>query len=340
MTSAPTSPTPDDVGVLLTNLGTPDAPTTRAVRRYLAQFLWDVRVVDAPRWLWWMILHLVILRIRPSRSAKLYQRVWTDEGSPLLVISQRQRARLEQSLAERHGRTVPVERGMRYGNPSIASGIDALMARGIRRIVVLPAYPQYAASTVASTFDAVGLHLQTLRHIPEIRFVNGYHVHPGYIGALADSVREAVTDHRDRRLLLSFHGIPKRYAELGDPDRVQGEETAAALAERLELAPGQWDLSFQSRVGREEWLKPYTDDLLEEWAAEGINEVHVACPGFSADCLETVDEIARESNEAFVEAGGKALHYLPALNDTPAHVKALADIVDEHAAGWLPTVAR
>lgn len=340
--TAPTHRTPPETigsasrtapfGVLLTNLGTPDAPTTKAVRKYLAEFLWDVRVVDAPRWLWWLILHGVILRIRPRRSAALYQRVWSESGSPLLAISEEQRAGLEQTLAADGGEAVPVVLGMRYGNPSIAAGIEALQAAGVQRILVLPAYPQYAASTTASTFDAVGHALRDIRHIPEVRFVAGYHDEPAYISALANSIRGRLAP--DAKLLLSFHGIPVRYVNLGDPYRAQCEATADALAKALGLTPDQWALSFQSRVGREEWLKPYTDDLLEQWAEDGVTHVQVACPGFSADCLETVDEIARESREAFEEAGGTTFEYLPALNASEDHLAALAGLVRRHSAGW------
>lgn len=332
------------VGVLLTNLGTPDAPTPGALRRYLGEFLWDERVIDAPRWLWWLVLHGVILRIRPRRSAALYQKVWTEEGSPLLAISRRQREALEHDLAPHFPMGVHVTLGMRYGNPSIASAIDELLAANCQRILIFPAYPQYAAATTASTFDAVGAAFAKIRVVPELRFINGYHLDPGYVEALAQSYRAFNAGLRDAapasdpgtatKTLFSFHGIPKRYVELGDPYQAQCDETARALAKTLNLADDQWAIAFQSRVGREEWLRPYTDELLTEWGQSGISSVQVLCPGFSVDCLETIDEIAREARDTFVEAGGSRLDYIPALNDAATHISALANIVLERTHDW------
>ena len=330
-------------GVLFTNLGTPDAPTPRAVRRYLAEFLWDPRVVDAPRLLWWLALHGVVLRFRPRRSAALYRRVWGDEGSPLLANSRRQAAALAGELQARIGQPVPVVLAMRYGNPPIAAGLDALAAAGVERVLVLPAYPQYAASTVASTFDAVARALGRRRRIPELRLVNGYHLHPGYLDALAERLRGAgIPGPPGRRLLISYHGLPQRHVDGGDPYQRQCLETSAALAARLGLPPDGWTVSYQSRVGREEWLRPYTDEVLAEWGASGVDSVDVVCPGFSADCLETVDEISREARDLFLASGGRELRYVPALNDDPAHIRALAEIVRERTSdwgGWLPAVA-
>jgi ferrochelatase len=318
-------------GVLITNLGTPDAPTTPALRKYLAEFLWDRRVVDLPRPLWWLILHGVILRTRPSRSAHAYQKVWTDAGSPLMAISQRQLAALQQRLPG----PVTVELGMRYGNPSIASALARLRDAGARRVLVLPLYPQYSCSTTASTFDAVADAVKDWRWVPELRFINQYHDHVGYIDALAASVREAWVGHEPpQKLIFSFHGTPKRYHTEGDPYFAQCHTTARFVAERLGLTQDRWQLCFQSIFGREEWLKPYTIDTLRELGAAGTQSVEVICPGFSADCLETLEEIAVENRNAFLAAGGETFHYIPALNDRADHVQALAALVQKHLTGW------
>jgi ferrochelatase len=319
---------------MLTNLGTPEAPTVGAVRRYLAEFLRDPRVIELPRLLWWPILYGVILQIRPPRSAALYRRVWSTEGSPLLVNSRRQASGLAGVLAERLGRPVPVVLAMRYGRPSIRTGLEALAATDAGRVLVLPLYPQYAASTVASTFDAVAAALRRARRVPELRFVSGYHLDPGYLDALAGSLRTAGVPGRGRRLLLSYHGLPRRYVDAGDPYYAQCLETSEALAGRLGLARDQWSIAFQSRVGREEWLRPYTDELLAQWAADGLEALDVACPGFSADCLETLDEIGREARERFLARGGRELRYIGALNDDPRHLAALADLVLERTSDW------
>lgn len=321
------------VGVLLANLGTPDAPTPRAVRRYLAEFLSDPRVVEMARLPWWLILHGIILRTRPRRSAKAYRKVWTEEGSPLLAFSRRQAEALQHSLAEDG---VRVELAMRYGNPSIPSGLKKLHAAGVRRILVLPLYPQYSATTTASTFDAVTEELRKWRAIPELRMVHGYHDDPRYIAALAESVR----DHRDEfgapsRLLFSFHGIPLEYAQKGDPYAEQCLATAQLLAEELRLRVGEWAVSFQSRLGRQEWLKPYTSEVLAEWGRTGMESVHVLCPGFPADCLETLEEIAVENRAVFQEAGGGEFHYIGGLNDRPSHIFALTELARRHLAGWI-----
>lgn len=323
------------MGVLVTNLGTPAAPTTAAVRRYLAEFLSDRRVVDLPRWLWLPILHGVILRVRPRRSAAAYREVWSEQGSPLLVNSRRQAAALEAALADSLHGTVKVALGMRYGEPSIAAAMKALEDWGARRVLVLPLYPQYAASTTGSTYDAVFAALSRTRHVPDLRLVSDYHDHPGYIEALAQSVRAARREHPDdARLLMSFHGLPKRYCDAGDPYQAQCMRTARLLAAQLGEAGGDWAVAFQSRVGREEWLQPYTESLLREWAASGVRRVHVLCPGFSADCLETLEEIAMAGEELFRACGGESLHYIPALNDDPNHIATLAEIVRTHTLDW------
>jgi ferrochelatase len=325
----------EPVGVLITNLGTPTAPTTAAVRRYLAEFLADPRVVDLPRWLWLPILHGVILRLRPRRSAAAYREIWSEEGSPLLVNSRRQAAALERALAQRLPGDVKVALGMRYGEPSIAAALEELEDWGARRVLVLPLYPQYSASTTGSTYDAVLAALAARRRMPDLRLVSSYHDHPGYIEALAESVRAARRRHGDgARLLMSFHGLPQRYCDAGDPYYEQCLETARLVAARLGETAENWAVAFQSRVGREKWLQPYTEVLLREWAGAGVLKVQVLCPGFSADCLETLEEIAIRAAELFRACGGEALHYIPALNDQPDHIAALADIVCTHTLDW------
>ena len=327
------------LGVLLVNLGSPDAPTTSAVRRYLAEFLWDPRVVEIPRPLWWMILHGMVLRLRPSRSAHAYQRVWTDDGSPLLVISQRQARAMQEALTARYGERVQVALAMRYGNPSIKAGLDQLRAANARRIVVLPLYPQYSAATSGTVFDAVSAELKTWRWVPELRFINHYHDDDAYIAALVNSIRESWAQHgQAERLLFSFHGMPKRTLRAGDPYYCQCQKTARRVVERLALPEDRWQVTFQSRFGRAEWLQPYTDKTLRQWVHDGIKHVDVVCPGFSADCLETLEEIAMQNKEAFLAAGGARLHYITALNDRPDHIAALAGLLVRHLQGW-PEVA-
>ena len=326
---------PERLGVLLVNLGTPEAPTRAAVRRYLKEFLWDPRVVEVPRPLWWLILNGVILNIRPRRSAHAYSTIWTEQGSPLLVNSRAQQGALQIALEERLTGPVSVALGMRYGEPSIASALAELRDRGARRILVLPLYPQYSATTTASVFDAVTAELQRWRWLPELRFVNHYHDEPDYIAALADSVRRFQREHGEPdRLLLSFHGVPKRYLLAGDPYHCECQKTGRLLAETLGLVPEEWTLSFQSRVGREEWLRPYTDETLRPWGKEGVRKVQVVCPGFSADCLETLEEIAMQNRDTFLKAGGAEYAYIPCLNDDEVHINMLAGIVDRHCQGW------
>jgi ferrochelatase len=327
--------TPETLGVLITNLGTPDAPTPEALRRYLGEFLWDPRVIEMPRPLWWLILHGIILRIRPRRAARAYETVWSSAGSPLLAISQRQTEALQRALTDTLPGPVKVALGMRYGNPSIASALEELRAANVRRLLVLPLYPQYSATTSASTFDAIADVLKRWRWLPDVRFVSHYHDHPAYLDAVAGSIRA----HRDRhpgeaKLLFSFHGLPKRYLLAGDPYHCECHATARLVAERLDLSPDAWQLAFQSRFGREEWLKPYTDHLLTAWGKAGIERVQVVCPGFSADCLETLEEIAEQNREVFLRAGGKQYEYIPALNDSAEHIAALTRIIREQSGGW------
>jgi ferrochelatase len=306
------------------------------LRPYLAQFLGDPRVIEYPRWFWKPLLHAVILNVRPRRSAELYRRVWTEDGSPLLSTLARQSAALQVCLNERLPAPVRVAYGMRYGVPSIAEGLRELEAAGVRRLVVFPLYPQYSATTTATTLDAVFEELKTWRWVPELRTVNHYHDDPGYIAALAASVREAwATNGRPDRLLISYHGIPRDYFLKGDPYYCECQKTARLLAHALELTEDEWLVTFQSRFGPTEWLQPYTDKTLEALGQAGLQRVDALCPGFSADCLETVDEIAHEGARTFHEAGGGALNYIPALNDRPDHTAALASIVARHLAGWL-----
>ncbi len=326
---------PETLGVLLVNLGTPDAPTVPAVRRYLAEFLWDPRVVELSRPVWWLILHGIILWARPPRTALTYQAVWTPEGSPLMVISKRLAKAMQAALSDRFAAPVKVALGMRYGHPSISSALAALRAAHARRILVLPLYPQYSATTTASTFDAVTAELRTWRCLPELRFVNQYHDDPGYIAALAASIRAYWAEHGEpERLLFSFHGIPKDYFLNGDPYYCQCQKTARLVVEQLGLAKGRWLLSFQSRFGAQEWLKPYTDETLKKWATTGVRSVHVISPGFAADCLETIEEISVENRDYFLESGGQSYGYIPCLNDGPEHIAGLAGLIERHCAGW------
>jgi len=331
-----TKPSEPILGVLLTNLGSPDAPTASALRRYLAQFLWDRRVVDLPRPLWWLILHGIILRVRPARSARLYSKVWTKAGSPLMVISRRQCESLQQRLEQQFPGRIKVALGMRYGNPSLGAALHELREAGAQRILVLPLYPQNSCATTASTFDAVAEEMRSWRALPELRFVADYHADSGYISALAASVQQAWTEREPaQRLLFSFHGTPQRFRVEGDPYYEQCMTTARLTAQRLGLDEARWQVSFQSRFGREPWLQPYTDVVLEALPGGGTQSVDVICPGFSADCLETLEEIAQENRELFLSAGGQAFHYIPALNDGAAHIAALSNIVTRHLRGWL-----
>jgi protoporphyrin/coproporphyrin ferrochelatase len=336
----PGIPGAERIGVLLVNLGTPDSPQVADVRRYLAEFLADPRVVEMARLPWWLILHGVILRTRPRRSAAAYAKVWGEQGSPLLAIGRRQAIAMQEALAATLGGQVQVELAMRYGNPSLADALERLRQGGAGRVVVLPLYPQYAAATTASTFDGVSRVLRGWRWLPELHFITRYHDHPAYLDALAQSVRDHWAAHGEpERLLLSFHGIPKAYADGGDPYPQQCEATAQALMGRLGLPPERWLLSYQSRLGRAEWLRPYTDQTLEAWGKAGVGRVDVVCPGFAADCLETLEEIAQENRHLFQQAGGGEYHYIPALNDRPDHIAALAGLVLGRI-GALPAVPR
>jgi ferrochelatase len=320
-------------GVLLVNLGTPDAPTPVAVRRYLKEFLWDPRVVDVPRGLWWLILNLIILNTRPRRSAAAYARVWMEEGSPLLVISRRQHAALQKALGQRTERPPRVVLAMRYGQPSILAGLAALRSAGVGRVLVLPLYPQFSHTTTTSVKDAVEAAMRGSTWQPELRYVEHYYRDPAYIMALAGSVRrlQAGIGMPDR-LLMSFHGIPQDYVEAGDPYARQCAQTAKLLATALGLEPSRWIMTFQSRLGPKQWLQPYTDVTLRELAQQGVKNVQIICPGFSADCLETLEEVAMENRDIFLEAGGEVYDYIPCLNDHPSHIDLFVKLVDRYLA--------
>ncbi len=328
----------EGIAILWCNLGSPDQPTAAAVRPFLSEFLGDPRVVELPRALWWPILHGIILRTRPAKSAAKYASIWTPEGSPLRVWTQKQATLLAGWLGER-GHRVTVRPAMRYGKPSIASQLDALKAEGVTRVLVLQAYPQYSGTTTASVIDAVNAWAGKVRRLPELRFVNQYHDDTGYIDALAQRV-QAHWKHEGRSpmLVMSFHGVPERTRTLGDPYAAQCEQTARLLAARLQLPDGQWRLTFQSRFGKAKWLQPYTEPTLRKLATAGLQRADVMCPGFTGDCLETLEEVAMECRDAFIESGGKTFHYIPCLNDSPVWITALAGIAQRHLAGW-PTAA-
>jgi ferrochelatase len=326
------------LGVLLLNLGTPDEPSTPALRRYLKQFLSDPRVIELPKWKWWPILNLIILNTRPAKSAAAYRAVWNhyEEGSPLLTLTRAQQRGLQERLTARMAGPVSVAVGMRYGNPSVAQALSELRDAGARRVLVLPLYPQYAAATTASSFDAVFDELKTWRWMPELRLISHYHRDTGYLDALAASVREHVAEHgQPQKLIMSFHGVPQRYLLSGDPYHCECHVTGRLLAERLGLTDDQWMVSFQSRFGREEWIKPYTDETLKALPGQGIKHVAVICPGFSADCLETIEEIGQENREYFEAAGGETYHYISALNDRDDHLDALTRLIHRHTQGWV-----
>jgi len=330
------------VGVLLVNLGTPDQATPSAVRRYLAQFLSDPRVIEIPPWLWKPILYGVILLVRPAASARKYAAIWTKDGSPLLVHSVKQRSLLLGYLGQRlksagfPADQCPVELGMRYGNPSVGAALDRLRAANCERILVVPLYPQYAASKTASAFDAVADHLRHIRRIPGLRLVDTFHADPAYIKALAQNVNDFWVKHgRPDRLLMSFHGLPQRTLDRGDPYHCLCLVTGRLLAQELGLDSGQWTLAFQSRFGRAQWLKPYTSEVLKTLGREGVGRVDVFCPGFVADCLETLEEIGIEARATFLQAGGKEFNTIPCLNEHPQWIAALANLVFRELEGWM-----
>ena len=323
------------IGVLITNLGTPDSYKPGAVRRYLKEFLSDRRVIEAPRLLWWLVLHLVVLTTRPRKSASAYKKIWREDGSPLLAISRKQQSKLQQILG---ADSIKVELAMRYGNPSIKTALANLHRAGVRELLVLPLYPQYSATTTASTFDAICHELSGRRWIPALRMITHYHDHPDYIEALANRVRNYRKTHgQSEVLLMSFHGIPQSYFEAGDPYPCECRKTARLLAEQLGLSDDAWRISFQSRFGRKQWLQPYTDHTLATLAQTGTRSVQVICPGFSVDCLETLEEIAMQNRDVFLDAGGENYAYIPCLNDDDEHIRGLANIIGDNLGGWLET---
>jgi ferrochelatase len=326
--------TPARIGVLLVNLGSPSEPSAAATRRYLSEFLSDPRVVEIPRLVWWPILHGIVLRVRPARSAAKYASIWMPEGSPLTVWTKRLAQGL-QGAFDSTGAPPLVQMAMRYGEPSIAQGLDALRAAGATRVLVLPLYPQYSSATTASIWDEVGRWSREARHVPEFRFINRYADEPAYIDALAASVRQhwAVAG-RGRMLVMTFHGLPERSLMMGDPYHCECHKTARLLADALGLARDEYRVTFQSRFGRAQWLRPYTEPTLQELAATGTHRVDVICPGFPVDCLETLEEIAMEGREAFLQAGGREFHYIPCLNASTEGVAALSAVARRHLQGW------
>ena len=324
------------VGILLLNLGTPEAPTAAALRPYLKEFLSDPRVIEIPRAVWWPILNLIILNTRPKKSAEKYASIWTSDGSPLLVHTRKQAKLLQGYLGERTKTPMVVDFAMRYGTPSVVSVMEKMRAQGCDRILAIPLYPQYAASSTASALDAVFETLQAARNQPAVRTVKHFHDDPGYIAALAQSINAYwVQNGRPDQLIMSFHGVPKFTLEKGDPYHCECQKTGRLLAEQLGLTPERYHITFQSRFGRAEWLKPYTQPTLEELGKKKVGRVDVVCPGFVADCLETLEEIAMECKTAFLSSGGKDFHYIPCLNENPDWLRALTDLALANLQGWL-----
>ena len=313
--------------VLLANLGSPTAPTTSAVRRFLKDFLGDPRVVNIPRPIWWVILHAFVLPFRPKRSAKAYQKIWTEQGSPLVYLTRR----LSEKLAERlAAKGIRVSYAMRYGDPSIASQLRLFKQEEVENIVVLPLYPQYSSTTTASIYDDMVKELNTWRHLPSFQFIGDYRRHDSYITAVAESIQDYWQMHGSNDLLvMSFHGLPAVLTKMGDPYYYQCQESAKLIAEKLGLDEKQWLLVFQSRFGKAEWLKPYCAETLQQLPSQGIKKVDIVCPGFAVDCLETLEEIAMENKSVFIEAGGNDYRYIPALNDSTKHVDAVVKLLDE-----------
>ena len=322
------------LGILVVNLGTPDAPTPAAVRRYLAEFLSDSRVVEIPKLIWKLILHGIILRTRPAKSAKAYQKVWLEDGSPLMVTSSQLVDEMSKELATRLDTDFKIELAMRYGQPSIDNGLKTLEAAGAERIIVLPLYPQYSGATIGSVADAVFKSLMKWRWVPEVTMMGAYHDNPQYISAVAESIRDHWShEGQSDKLLMSFHGMPKATLMAGDPYYCHCHKTARLIAEQLQLKENQWEMAFQSRFGAATWLQPYVSQRLTEMPTEGVKKLSVVCPGFAVDCLETLEEIAMQGHDDFLAAGGESFEYIPALNTSSAHVAMLVNKVMEHAVG-------
>lgn len=325
------------IGVLLANVGTPAAPTAKALRRYLRQFLSDLRIAEVPRWKWLPILYLFVLTTRPQRVAKLYGKIWTEEGSPLLAIGRRQVEGIAARLRQQAGGEAPpfhVALGMRYGEPSIRSALGQLRDRGCTRLLFFPLFPQYSAATTASTIDMLARQLRRWRWVPELRTINSYYDDPAFLRALAASIRETWADGEPDRLVLSYHGVPQRYIDNGDPYQCQCLETTRLLVQELGIDGERVISTFQSQFGRELWIGPKTDALMRELPAAGLRNVDVACPGFSADCIETLEEIEVENRGYFEESGGQRLRYIPCLNDRPDHLDALTDLILRNTREW------
>ncbi|OOF59857.1 ferrochelatase [Rodentibacter myodis] len=312
------------IGVILANLGTPDEPTPSAISRYLWAFLTDPRVVDLPRWKWWPLLKIMILPARSKRVAKNYQAIWTKQGSPLLAITQQQQAALQTYLTEQNIHA-QVEIAMTYGNPSMQSAVEKLVESQVEKIIVLPLYPQYSSTTTGALFDVFANALKNVRHIPPFEFIHSYHLDENYLNALVDSIKVRLKP--DEFLLFSYHGIPLSYEKRGDYYREHCKQTTIAVVDKLGLTENQWGMTFQSRFGREEWLQPYTDEFLISAASQGIKKMAVVCPGFSVDCLETIEEIDEENRENFLHHGGESYQYIPALNADPAHIEMMGKLI-------------
>ena len=326
------------IGILLVNTGSPSAPTSPALRRYLAQFLADRRIVDLPPWLWQPILHGVILNRRPSRSARLYSRIWTPEGPPLVTISQHIAVGVQARLENRQVYPFKVDLGMRYGSPSIAEAMRRLRQQGCKRLLVLPLFPQYSTATTASVRDAVIAEAGDWQPQPDLHLVTAYHHQPAYLQALQDAIQaDWEVFGRPQRVLFSFHGLPESRVRQGDPYPQQCQQTARQVADALGLLPVEWQAAYQSRFGPLPWLKPYTDETLRAWGAKGLTSLGVICPGFAADCLETLEEIGHEGKQIFQQAGGGEFRYIPALNDHPNHIQALSSIIETELSAWKAT---
>jgi ferrochelatase len=311
-------------GVLLANLGTPDRPVCPGLRKYLSEFLQDPRVIELPKFFRWLLVKGIIINFRAHKSARTYREIWTTNGSPLLLNS----LALGEAVGDRLGDAYQVEVGMRYGQPSIESKLKALHEEGVRELIVIPMYPQYSGSTNGSTFDALAKAFSKFRWVPKLHFINSYYEHPRYIEAVAQSIQEHWQKHgRAQKLIMSFHGVPKKYIEKGDPYQRQCQASAKAIAQELKLSDQEWQLVFQSRFGAEEWLQPYCDQTLKMLPSQGIESIDIVCPGFSADCLETLEEIEQENREYFMEAGGKEYSYIPCLNAAPIHAQMIAEVV-------------
>lgn len=317
-------------GILLTNLGTPEAPTESALRTYLRQFLSDPRVVEIPRLVWMIILHGIILRVRPAKSAKLYKSIWTEQGSPLMAISLEQVAKVREKISQQYGDKVIVDLAMRYGNPAIGDALKNFQKQGVNNIIVLPLYPQYAGPTTGSTFDALVKEVQAWRWIPNIHFLSSYHDHPLYIQALTNSIQEYIDEYgKPDKLVISYHGMPKLFHTQGDPYFCFCAKTTRLVVESLGLDDNDYVMTFQSRFGKAEWLQPYTDATLESLPGQGAKNIAIISPAFSADCLETLEELESENREIFMEAGGESYRYIPALNVRDDHIIAITSILEK-----------